>query len=66
MQFAKMMMLSDEVIHGGGFTLDSTSDGVKLEIRRKVGGSGKITCYIYVVSDALVEIMNSGLVSIKY
>ena len=56
----------DEVIHGGGFSLDSTSDGVKLEIRRKAGGSGKITCYIYVVSDALVEIMNSGLVSIKY
>ena len=56
----------DEVIHGGGFTLDSTSDGVKLEIRRKTGGSGKITCYMYVVSDALVEIMNSGLVSIKY
>ena len=56
----------DEDIHGGGFTLDSTSDGVKLEIRRKVGGTGKITCYIYVVSDALVEIMNSGLSSIKY
>ena len=56
----------DEVIHGGGFSLDSTSDGVKLEIRRKAGGSGKITCYMYVVSDALVEIMNSGLVSIKY
>ena len=45
---------------------DSTSDGVKLEIRRKAGGSGKVTCYIYVVSDALVEIMNGGLVSIKY
>ena len=56
----------DEVIHGGGFSLDSTSDGVKLEIRRKAGGSGKITCYMYVVSDALVEIMNSGLASIKY
>ena len=56
----------DEVIHGGGFTLDSTSDGVKLEIRRKAGGSGKITCYMYVVSDALVEIMNSGLDSVKY
>ena len=57
----------DEVIHGGGFTLDSTSDGVKLEIRRKVGSTaGKITCYMYVVSDALVEIMNSGLDSIKY
>ena len=56
----------DDEIHGGGFSLDSTSDGVKLEIRRKAGGSGKITCYIYVVSDALVEIMNSGLASIKY
>ena len=56
----------DEVIHGSGFSLDSTSDGVKLEIRRKAGGSGKITCYMYIVSDALVEIMNSGLVLIKY
>ena len=56
----------DEVIHGGGFSLDSTSDGVKLEIRRKAGGSGKITCYIYVVSDAIVEIMNSSLASIRY
>ena len=56
----------DKDIHGGGFALDSTSDGVKLEIRRKAGGSGKITCYMYVVSDALVEIMNSSLSSIKY
>ena len=56
----------DEDIHGGGFALDSTSDGVKLEIRRKAGGTGKITCCMYVVSDALVEIMNSSLSSIKY
>ena len=56
----------DEEIHGGGFSLDSTSDGVKLEIRRKAGGSGKITCYIYVVSDAIVEIMNGALSSVKY
>ena len=56
----------DKDIHGGGFTLDSTSNGVKLEIRRKAGGSGKITCYVYVVSDAIVEIMNSSLSSVKY
>ena len=56
----------DEEIHGGGFALDSTSDGVKLEIRRKAGGSGKVTCYVYVVSDAIVEVMNGGLSSIKY
>ena len=56
----------DEEIHGGGFSLDSTSDGVKLEIRRKAGGSGKVTCYIYVVSDAIVGIMNGALSSVKY
>ena len=56
----------DEEIHGGGFTLDSTSDGVKLEIRRKAGGSGKITCFIFIVSDAIVEVMNSGLGKVLY
>ena len=56
----------DGEIHGGGFTLDSTSDGVKLGIRRKAGGTGKVTCYIYIVSDAIVEVMNGGLSSVKY
>ena len=56
----------DPEIHGGGFALDSTSDGVKLEIRRKAGGSGKVTCYMFIVSDAIVEVMNGGLNSIKY
>ena len=56
----------DEDVHGGGFTSNSIKDGVKLEIRRKAGGSGKIDCYVYVVSDALVEIMESNLKSIKY
>ena len=56
----------DPEIHGGGFALDSTCDGVKLEIRRKAGGSGKVTCYMYIVSDAIAEVMNGGLSSIKY
>ena len=56
----------DPEIHGGGFALDSTSDGVKLEIRRKAGGSGKVTCHIFVVSDVIAEVMNGGLSGIKY
>ena len=56
----------DPEIHGGGFALDSTCDGVKLEIRRKAGGSGKVTCFMYIVSDAIAEVMNGGLSSIKY
>ena len=58
----------DEKIHGGGFNLDTTHDGVKLEIRRtaKSDDSGKITCHMFLVSDAIVEVMNGGLSSILY
>ena len=56
----------DPEIHGGGFALNSTCDGVKLEIQRKAGGSGKVSCHIFVVSDAIVEVMNGGLSSIMY
>ena len=56
----------DNEIHGGGFTLNTVRDGVKLEIKRKVGGSGNIPCYMYVVADALMEVMNSNLKSILY
>ena len=56
----------DNEIHGGGLTLNYTRDGVKLEITRKVGGSGNMTCHMYLVADALMEVMNSELKSILY
>ena len=56
----------DNDIHGGGLTLNNIRDGVKLEIKRKVGGSGNMTCHMYVMADALMEVMNSNLKSILY
>ena len=56
----------DEEIHGGGLNLNDSKNGVRLVINRKAGGTGKVTCYIYVVSDAIMEVMNGGLDSIKY
>ena len=47
--------------------LNNTRDGVKLEMRTIiVGGTGDITCYMFVVADALMEVMNSNLRSIMY
>jgi hypothetical protein len=46
--------------------LNNTRDGVKLEMKRKVGGTGNITCYMFVVADALMEVMNSNLRAIMY
>ena len=56
----------DNDIHGGGLLLNNTGDGVKIEIRRQTGGSGNITCHMFVVADAVMEIMNSNLLNIKY
>lgn len=56
----------DNSIHGGGLVLNSTRDGVKLEMKRKVGGTGNINCHMFVVADALMEVMNSNLKAIMY
>ena len=56
----------DNGIHGGGLHINTTRDGVKLEIKRKVGGTGKIQCHMFVVADAFMEIMNTELKSILY
>ena len=56
----------DNSIHGGGLVLNNTRDGLKLEMKRKVGGTGNITCFMFVVADALMEVMNSNLRSIMY
>ena len=56
----------DNLIHGGGLALNNTHDGVKIEIKRKQSGSGTVTCHMFVVADAVMEIMNSSLRSIKY
>ena len=57
----------DNDIHGGGFLLNNPRDGVKMEIRQQTdGGSGKITCYMFLVADAVMEIINSNLLNIKY
>ncbi|KAK3747203.1 hypothetical protein QZH41_004130 [Actinostola sp. cb2023] len=57
---------ADNKIHGNGLLLNSTKDGVKLEMKRKVGGSGTLTCYMFVIADALMEIQDRSLKAILY
>jgi len=56
----------DNDIHGSGFFSNDTRDGVKLLIKRNTGGSGNITCYMFVIADALMELLGSRLQSILY
>ena len=56
----------DNHIHGNGLALNETRDGVKLQIRRQKSGTGTLTCYMFVVADAVMAIMNSDLKEIVY
>ena len=62
----RRMGSKDNGVHGEGLHVNTTRDGVKLEIKRKTGGKGNITCHMFVVADALMEIMNTELKSILY
>ena len=56
----------DNDIHGLSLFLKNTQDGVKIEIKRQTGGSGNITCHMFVVADSIMEIKKSNLQNIKY
>ena len=56
----------DDYIHGSGLNLTTTRDGIKLYIKRKTEGSGILTCYMFVVADAVMGVMNSDLKEIVY
>ena len=56
----------DKELHGSGLMLNSTKDGVKLELKRTTSGSGNINCHVFVVADAVMEVENADLKSIFY
>ena len=56
----------DNDIHGSDLFLKNTQDGVKIETKRQTGGSGNITCHIFVVADAIMELIESNIKNIKY
>ena len=56
----------DKELHGSGLMLNSTKDGVKLELKRTTSGSGNINCHVFVVADAVMEVENADLKTIFY
>ena len=56
----------DNNVHGNGLELPSTRDGIRLEINREKTGGRVLTCYMFVVADAVMAIMNSNLKEIMY
>ena len=59
--------VNDMDIHGAGYRIVNTRDGIQLEIKRTATtAEGTMNCYVYVISDAQVSIMNQGIKAIVY
>ena len=62
--FIDLRSMADHDLHGSGFRLVNTKDGVQLAIERKTSGSGSVKCHIFIISDAQFKILNKELESV--
>ena len=42
--------IDDNRLHGSGRQLENTSEGIRLQITRKAGVAGKLSCYLFIFS----------------
>ena len=57
--------MASQEMHGSGTRLVNSTDGVQLEIKRATG-KGPFNCYIFVISDAQLNIKLRQLASVQY
>ena len=56
----------DHAMHESGTRLVNTKDGVQLELERNASGSSNVTCHIYVISNAQMNISDSQLSDVVF
>ena len=64
--FIDLRSTGDNTLHGSGLRPMNTKDGVQLKIERNPSGSGRVKCYIFIISDTQFSILNHELDSVQY
>ena len=64
--FVDLRSMKENNLHGSGLRLVNTKEGVQLSIKRNTSGSGNAKCYIFILSDAQLNIVNKELESVTY
>ena len=64
--FIDLRSMKENNLHGSGLRLVNTKEGVHLMIKRNTSGSGNAKCYIVILSDAQINIVNKELESVTY
>ena len=47
--------IDDNRFHGLGRRLETTSEGIRLQITKKAESAGKLSCYLYIFQDAQIH-----------
>ena len=58
--------IDDNRLHGSGRRLENTSEGIRLQITKKVESADKLSCYLYIFQDAQINISDSQFLNVVY
>ena len=58
--------IDDNRLHGSGIKLGNTSEGIRLQIDKKIESAGKLSCYLYIFQDAQINISDSQFLNVVY
>ena len=58
--------IDDNRLHGSGRRLESTSEGIRLQITKKAESAGKLSCYLYIFQDAQINISDAQFLNVLY
>ena len=58
--------IDDNRLHGSGRRLENTSQGIRLQITKKVESAGKLSCYLYIFQDAQINISDAQFLIVVY
>ena len=58
--------VDDNSLHGSGRRLENTSEGIRLQITKKAESAGKLSCYLYIIQDAQINISDAQFLNVVY
>ena len=59
-------MIDENVLHVMGRRIENASEGITLQIEKKVEAAGALNAFIYLIMDAQLNIQNATYVSAIY
>ena len=60
------LWLDFRTVDGSGRRLENTSEGIRLQITKKAEPAGKLSCYLYIIKDAQINISDAQFLNVVY